>query len=346
MRSLRPRAFTLVELLVVIGIIALLIAILLPVLGKAREAANTVKCASNLRAIGQGIGIYLAENHQTFPASNFYLGLAINNGAQEPSTPDQGYVHWSSYLFADKSRIDDPTIYNSTNGWDIFQCPSIDKGGLPPANTFSDNHDGLGNEAGDGVRDQQAPRLAYTLNEALCPRGIFVQGFRGATRTYQFVRSGSVSNSAETILGTELWGTQQAVQTASLMDGATQVSASRRPVHGFIGNGVAGEDLYKLPKSLNGRSQSLRRATVPEIKGDPSANPDDLVKTDVLLNWVGRNHGKKVIDGRGFDIRKTNFLYVDGHVETKDIRETVSPTFQWGAQMYSLNPGDDVFVGD
>jgi prepilin-type processing-associated H-X9-DG protein/prepilin-type N-terminal cleavage/methylation domain-containing protein len=63
--------FTLVELLVVVGIIAILIALLLPTLRKAREAADRTKCMSNLRQVGMVMQMYRSENRNMFfPAGN------------------------------------------------------------------------------------------------------------------------------------------------------------------------------------------------------------------------------------------------------------------------------------
>ena len=199
-RKLARGGFTLVELLVVIGIIAVLVGILLPALNMAREQSRLIKCASNLHSIGQGMAIYVAANNQRFPASYIYYGMKLTGNSETPDQAVNGYYHWSAFIYGDQN-LRRPGVFMDPGSWQMFQCPDIANGGLPPTNTYQANLDGdQTNDQGSSVIDFQAPRCAYTVNEAICPRNKFVLGFQGAVRVYRYVNAGIVKNPANTIL--------------------------------------------------------------------------------------------------------------------------------------------------
>jgi prepilin-type processing-associated H-X9-DG protein/prepilin-type N-terminal cleavage/methylation domain-containing protein len=109
-RVRRLVGFTLIELLVVVGIIAILVALIMPVLSRAREHANKIKCADNLRSIGQALTMY-TQQYRYYPGAWF-----IDFQQSSPNTTVVSYAAaWPVRLrpFMGQSK-------------DVFFCPSQD----------------------------------------------------------------------------------------------------------------------------------------------------------------------------------------------------------------------------
>jgi prepilin-type N-terminal cleavage/methylation domain-containing protein/prepilin-type processing-associated H-X9-DG protein len=190
-------AFTLVELLVVIGIIALLIAILLPALNRARVAAVQVQCTSNHRQLLQAIHMYVAENDGWGPA---------NTTRYVPPVGSEEHWRWFNepilgrYIGNRQRKSDDRATTS------VMYCPQYfsDNGGSFPSGwtAFAGSWDniGIGLTVRYGARIARSegstrPRMRYTTILRAPEMIVLVDVHRGNTWEKYFFDEGNPNNS-------------------------------------------------------------------------------------------------------------------------------------------------------
>jgi prepilin-type processing-associated H-X9-DG protein/prepilin-type N-terminal cleavage/methylation domain-containing protein len=160
--------FTLVELLVVTGLIAILIALMLPVLGRAREQAKRITCLSNLRQMAVAAQIYVSQNQGYYPVAQYMAADAAY--AWDLTTT------WSSGQLSVVPGL----LWGSLGITQIQQCPSFDGAAnwlIDPYTGYNYNTSYIGHGQGEAIESPaKASAVQHSSQTALFGDGQYGGG--------------------------------------------------------------------------------------------------------------------------------------------------------------------------